>query len=337
MSRINNAVAFVTVSGSDWAEGVRVKEFIQLLIDVDTVAGRAVTTAAIVLIFAIAASVGGRLVGRRLDDPVQRYYGRKAVRYLAAIVALIGISIVWRAFAGRVGVVLGLFAAGVAFAMQEVIGAAAGWFNIVFGRIFGVGDRIEMGGVRGDVIDVSLLRTKILEIGSDGDSDRGSWVKGRQHTGRVVAVSNKATFTEPVFNYTAMFDYIWEELMLPVSYRSDWHEAERILREEAEAVSRTEGAEAALRTMSRRYPVPRAELEPRVFVRNTDNWVELAARFVVPARTARTVKDAMSRRVRDRFDAAGIEISSETFEQMVHFPQDKTAERHCGGNRQEFD
>ncbi len=81
---------------------------------------------------------------QRIDDPVHRYYGRKAVRYLAAVVALIGISVVWRAFAGRVGVVLGLFAAGVAFAMQEVIGAVAGWFNIVFGRIFGVGDRIEL-------------------------------------------------------------------------------------------------------------------------------------------------------------------------------------------------
>ncbi len=309
------------------------QRFIQLLIDVDTLAGRAVTTAAIVVILAIAASVGGRLVVRRLDDPVHRYYLRKAVRYLAAVVALIGISIVWRAFAGRVGVVLGLFAAGLAFAMQEVVGAVAGWFNIVFGRIFRVGDRIEMGGVRGDVIDVSLLRTKILEIGSDVDGDRGSWVKGRQHTGRVVAVSNKATFTEPVFNYTAMFDYIWEELMLPVSYRSDWREAERILREEAEAVSKTQGAEAALRTMSRRYPVPRAELEPRVFVRNTDNWVELAARFVVPARSARSSKDEMSRRVRDRFDAAGIEIADETFEQKVRFPQAPSAERPPRGNR----
>src|SRR5205823_2411437 len=87
-------------------------------------------------------------------------------------------------------------AAGIAFAMQEVIGAIAGWFNITSGRIYRIGDRVELGGVRGDVIDVTLLRTKMLEIGSAEDDK--SWVKGRQHTGRIVAVSNKAAFTRRI-------------------------------------------------------------------------------------------------------------------------------------------
>lgn len=291
------------------------RNFWDLLLDVESPAGRAVTTVAILLLAVVLARVFGRLASRRVDDPVQRYYTRKAFAYGATLLAIISIALVWRAFAGRVGVVLGLMAAGVAFAMQEVIGAVAGWFNIVFGRIFSVGDRIEMGGVRGDVLDVTPLRTKILEIGTD--TGEGSWVKGRQHTGRVVAVSNKKTFTEPVYNYTAMFEFIWEELSVGISYRSDWQLAERILAEEAASVSRSVGPQDAMRTMSRRYPVPRAEIEPRVFVRNTDNWVELSARFVVSARTARTTKDAMSRRIRERFDEAGIEISSETFEQLV--------------------
>jgi small-conductance mechanosensitive channel len=94
------------------------------------------------------------------------------------------IALIWRAFAGRIGVVLGLVVAGVAFAMQEVIGALAGWVNVVSGRIFRVGDRLQMGGVQGDVIDLTPLRTKILEIGSVAED--ASWVKGRQHTGRIV-------------------------------------------------------------------------------------------------------------------------------------------------------
>lgn len=293
-------------------------DLIDLILDVDTPQGRAATA---VLIIALAASfswAARRLALRRVDDPVHRYYAGKAVRYGFGLIAVIAIAIVYRAFAGRVGVVLGLATAGVAFAMQEVIGAIAGWFNIVFGRIFRVGDRIEMGGVRGDVLDVTLLRTSLLEIGtSTGDS---TWVKGRQHTGRVVAVSNKATFTEPVYNFTAVFEYIWEELTVPVSYRSDSARAEAIMLDEARRVSRSAGAQEAMRSMARRYPVPRAELEPSVYVRNTDNWVELAARFVVPARTARTVKDEMSRRIRERFDEEGIEISSETFEQHLRFP-----------------
>ncbi len=65
-------------------------------------------------------------------------------------------------------------------------------------------------------------------------------------------------------------------------------------------------------------PVPRAELEPRVFTRATDNWMELSARFVVPVRTARIVKDEMTRRIRNRLAEAGITISSETLEVTVH-------------------
>lgn len=192
--------------------------------------------------------------------------------------------------------------------MEEVIGALAGWFNILTGRIFRVGDRIQMGGVRGDVIDITPRRTKVMEIGSE--TDDGTWVLGRQYTGRIVAISNKATFTEPVFNYSAVFDFIWEELTVPVRHNADWSQAERILEEEARAVSASEGAGGAIHEMTTRYPVPRTEVEPRVYARATDNYMELSARFVVPVRTARTTKDSMTRRVVDRLARAGIEVAS---------------------------
>jgi small-conductance mechanosensitive channel len=137
-----------------------------------------------------------------------------------------------------------------------------------------------------------------------------------------VSVSNKATFTEPLYNYSAAFEYIWEELMFPISERSDWREAERIMQEEVARISNSEGARQAVETMARRYPMPRTELEPRVFVRATDNWMELAARFVVPVRTARSVKDQLTRHISERFDQAGIEIASETQEITVVIDDD---------------
>jgi small-conductance mechanosensitive channel len=99
-----------------------------------------------------------------------------------------------------------------------------------------------------------------------------------------------------------------------LAYDSDWQQAERILRDEAVRASDTAGAHTAIAGFAQRYPVPRAELEPRVFVRATDNWMELAARFVVPVRTARSIKDGVTRRVYRRFEEAGIRIGSETAE-----------------------
>ena len=293
---------------------------VELLLDNESVAGRLVTTAAVVAAAVALAGLAGRLAARRGHDPTARYYARKAARYAVAAVTLVALAALWRPFAGNLGVVLGLVTAGVAFAMQEVIGALAGGFNIVSGRIFRVGDRIQMGGVRGDVIDVTPLRTKIMEMGSA--SDEASWVRGRQYTARIVTVSNKATFTEPVFNYSAAFDFLWEELSLPVAHASDWRAAEAILLEEARRVSASDGAERAMAEMTQRYPVPRTEVEPRVFVRATDNYMELSARFVVPMRTARSTKDAMTRRVVERLAAAGITVASTTVDVTVRQPPD---------------
>jgi small-conductance mechanosensitive channel len=279
---------------------------------VDDNLARLIATGIVFVVTAALLGLAGRFAGWWLDDPYAKYHARKLTRYAIVLGAVIALAVVWRSLAGNVGVILGFAAAGIAFAMQEVIGAIAGWFNITSGRIYRVGDRIELGGVRGDVIDITLLRTKMLEIGSAEDSK--SWVKGRQHTGRIVAVSNKATFTSPVYNFSAAFDFVWEELSVGIPYRCDWREAERILQEEANEASRSVGAHEAIEAMKRRYPIPRAEVEPRVFVRAADSWMELSARFVVPVREARTAKDAITRRVWERLDAAGIELAYPTEE-----------------------
>ncbi|MER7455981.1 mechanosensitive ion channel domain-containing protein [Micromonospora sp. NPDC126480] len=286
--------------------------FLDLLRDNSSVAGRLVTTAVLVVAAVLIGSAAARLAGWRVTDAYTRYYVRKATHYGAFLILLVALAVLWRPFAGRIGVVLGFVAAGVAFAMQEVIGALAGWVSILTGRQFRVGDRIQMGGVRGDVLDITPLRTTVLEIGSGNDSS--SWVRGRQYTGRTVSISNKAVFSEPVYNSTATLQYLWEELTLTVSYRDDWQRAERILREEAQRASSSLGARQAIKEMRRRYPVGHTEVEPRVFVRATDNWIELSARFVVPVREARAVKDAVTRTVLHRLGEAGIPIASATQE-----------------------
>lgn len=273
------------------------------------------TTAALLVGALACAALLGRLATVRAADPYSRYYLRKAVHAVVALALLVALAVTWRPFAGQLGVVLGFATAGLAFAMQEVIGAVAGWVSILTGRHFRVGDRIQVGGVRGDVLDLSPLRTTILEIGSGRDDD--SWVRGRQYTGRVVTVSNKTVFSEPVFNSSAAFDHLWEELVLPVRYADDWRLAERILTEEAQRASSAD-ARQAMEEVRRRYPVGPAEVEPRVFVRATDDWIELAARFVVPVRDARAAKDAMTRRVLDRLDEHGIAVASATREVTVH-------------------
>ena len=209
--------------------------------------------------------------------------------------------------------------AGLAFALQKAVTAVAGYFVILRGKTFNVGDRITMGGVRGDVIGLSFVQTTIMEMGeppSEQDAAPAMWVRSRQYTGRVVTVTNDKVFDEPVYNYTREFPYIWEEMSIPVSYNSDRAKAEQILLDAAgrHTTKIAELGEPALKEMERRFFMKRAELEPRVFWRLTDNWVELTVRFIAKDSGVRDLKDAMSRDIIKGLDEAGIGIASGTYE-----------------------
>ncbi len=260
---------------------------------------------------------GGGLSEAGRDDRHTAYWLRKVVTYAIWALALLSIVVVWAEFGRQAGFVVGALTAGVAFALQNVLGSFAAWLGILVGKVFRTGDRVMMGGVRGDVIDVSPLRTTIMEIGSPGSKeDSDVWVHARQYTGRVVTISNQAFFEEPIYNYSKDFEYIWEEISIPLTYSTDWEKGRAILLEEVEEATRPfrEASAEALAEMARRYLVRKSEMSPQVFVRLTDNWIELSARFVIPVRSARSVKSAASEEVLRRYSEESISIASATSE-----------------------
>lgn len=123
---------------------------------------------------------GGGLSEAGRDDRYTAYRLRKLATYAIWALALLSIVVVWAEFGRQAGFVVGGLSAGVAFALQNVLGSFAAWIGILVGKVFRTGDRVMMGGVRGDVIDVSPLRTTIMEIGSPGsEKDSDIWVHAR--------------------------------------------------------------------------------------------------------------------------------------------------------------
>jgi len=259
------------------------------------------------------------LLGSVVDSPRFRFWSRQAVAILLAILLVLGIISIWFDDPGRLGTFMGLVTAGVAFALQRVVTAIAGYFVILRGKTFNVGDRIVMGGVRGDVIALSFMQTKIMEMGQPPpvQSDEPAvWVHSRQFTGRICTVTNDKIFDEAVYNYTHHFPYLWDEIRLPVRYPDDRHKAEAILIEAARRHALTPekvGADT-LEELDRRYNLKDLDIEPKVYWRLTDNWLELAVRFLTPDHGTRAVKDAMSREILAALDEAGIGIASATYE-----------------------
>lgn len=262
-----------------------------------------------------------RLVGKGLSRRHARgaFWYRQGVHVVTAVLLIVGITSIWFDDPTRLTTALGLVTAGLAFALQRVVTALAGYVLILRGTTFNVGDRIVMGGVRGDVVALGFLQTTIMEMGQPPpvqNADPAMWVRSRQYTGRIVTVTNAKIFDEPVFNYTREFPYIWEELMIPIAYRDDRKRAEQILLDAAERHTLKIGelGERAVKALEDRYVMARASMKPRVYLRMTDNWVEMSVRFLAEDHGVRDLKDAMTRDILDALDAAGIGIASATFE-----------------------
>ncbi len=249
--------------------------------------------------------------------------GRKLALIALGLLATVVLLSIWFDKPSNLAVFSGLIGGGLAFASQSALLSIAGYLIIVFGRVFDFGDRIELGGVRGDVLDIGLFKTTIMEMGVPASllPDPNHWVTARQYTGRVVTVVNSEVFKKPVFNYTANFDLLWEEIHVPVRYDADIAVVEKILLDAAHrhTAAQVEKARAELGQLRGRYLLKASDLEPRVYVRLTDNWIGLAVRFVTRSFGVRDVKDAMFRQILQGLRAEGIEVASSTVE-IVHMP-----------------
>jgi len=103
---------------------------------------------------------------RRFGQADSRYKVRKFVVFSGYVAILLFVSILFEDRLGRLSFAIGVAGAGVAVALQDVLASIAGAFSIGFSRLYGAGDRVQIGDTRGDVIDIGLLRTTLIEVGN---------------------------------------------------------------------------------------------------------------------------------------------------------------------------
>ena len=129
----------------------------------DPVTGKIIVTVLIFIAVIVLVRLSQRALGRYIENSERRYRLRKLVAFFGYVIAIFLLSIVFSEKLSGLTVFLGVAGAGVAFALQEVIASAAGWVAMSFGRFYQVGDRVQLGGIRGDVIDIGVLRTTLMK------------------------------------------------------------------------------------------------------------------------------------------------------------------------------
>ena len=169
---------------------------------------------------------------------------------------------------------LGLLSGGIAIYLKEILTNVAGWIYIILRKPFVLGNRIEIDGDMGDVIDIHIFRFAMLEV--------GNWVDAHQSTGRIIYIPNGKVFTKSLANFHSGFNYIWNELPILVTFESNWKKAkeilEKIISSSVEMVNNS--MENQIKDASQKYMIRFEVLTPIVYTSVKDSGVLLTIRYV---------------------------------------------------------
>ncbi len=259
-----------------------------------------------------------RIIPKYVKNTNSRYRTRKFINFLGFTLVIIAILIVFSNQLTGLAVFLGVAGAGIAFALQEVIASVAGFIVIHFSNFYNVGDRVSVGGIKGDVIDIGILRTSLMEI--------GDWVHGDLYNGRMTRVANSFIFKEPVFNYSGDFPFLWDEVKIPIKTNSDFDYARK---EFFKIINDIQGeyaeqAKAHWDKMTEKLMIEEARVAPMVSMSFDENWITFVLRYVVDYKARRSTKDEIYTQVLSCINQSDgkIEIASAAFE-ITEFPNRK--------------
>jgi small-conductance mechanosensitive channel len=223
----------------------------------------------------------------------QRYRVRKIVTAAAYTIILAFITILFADQLKQVGLAVGLFGAGVVVALQDVIASLGGFVAIGFSNLYRVGDRIRVNETKGDVVDISVMRTTILET--------GQWVSGDLYNGRIVRIPNSTVLKGLVFNYSQGFRFVWDEIRIPLTSESDHSYArEMLLRVGKDTVNDyLSEAQDAWKQVVDNYRVEHPSLEPTVALQVSSGSLEFSLSYIVDYARRTIVKDQLFTKIVD--------------------------------------
>jgi small-conductance mechanosensitive channel len=257
------------------------------------------------------------VIRKRVKESKTRYSLRKVVSILSLATFLVAFVTIWIGETQNILVTFGLVGAGVAIAVQSIFQNFVGGIMLFVNGVYHVGDRVEVNGNFGDVIDVGIFYTTLMET--------REWVSGDQATGRLTVVPNGVVLSGVVQNYTRDFDFIWDEISVPITYDSDWNAANTmildIVRRETKAI--VDNAEKNMAQIEEKYYLTKRSLQPAIFLTLTDNWITFDIRYVAEVRHRRTLHDKLSRLILVEIEKSEkVKIASSTLD-ITGFPSVK--------------
>lgn len=258
---------------------------------------RLIVVGLILLIAVIIVSSLNKVTEKMAHDE-RRYALFKTAGYVILIAATVIAVTVLVPDLGAFAISAGLIGFGITLALQKPILCFVGWIWITTRRLYLIGDRVRVGDVRGDVVDVSIITTTLWEFGSE-------WIKADQPSGRMISIPNSSVLEQPVYNYTRDFPYVWDEVTINVAQEGDWKFAITLLEKVADEIIGNERMaqligqyEAELSKTPLRTKLSR---KPAIHAVVGESWIDLTVRYLVDVRQMRRTKTMFFERIMEEF------------------------------------
>jgi small-conductance mechanosensitive channel len=267
-----------------------------------------IITVVLILLFAyILRGIIVRIIHKNMKDMKAFYKTKQLINYVYIVFVVIMLFSFWNK-SSSLSTYFGLASAGIAIALSDLLINMAAWLFIIIKKPFAVGDRVEIDGNAGDVIDQRLFQFTVMEI--------GNWVQSDQSTGRMVHIPNQTVFKHALFNYSSGFKYIWNEVHVILTFESDYKKAKGLFQKVADrhSLQQTEDMENALKEASKKYMIYYKNLTPIIYTEVKDSGVMLSIRYLCAPQQRRTTTEKIWEDILDITEAHhDIDLAYSTF------------------------
>lgn len=254
-----------------------------------------------------------RLILTRLILGNERLLGEVRRRWLIhtrnvlVLIFFIGLIFIWAPQLRTFTVTLVAVAAAIAIATKELISCLGGSILRLSTNAFTIGDRIEIAGVRGNVVDHNVLTTTVLEIGPGQTS--------HQYTGRGMIIPNSIFLTKALTNETYTRKYVLHITRVPLTTQDNWQTAEKILLEAAKAECKPyiKAAKHYMKQLEGRNWLDSPSVEPQVTLQFKEpGHLDLLLRLPCPPDRIARIEQAILRKFMSSFSFDSMNTPSTT-------------------------
>lgn len=217
----------------------------------------------------------------------KKYLFNKKAQLISSSIIILFLILIWESHIKNLMTLISFISAGITIALREIILNFFAGIYIRLNKPFSLEDRIEVNGLKGDVVNINATNFELLEIG-----DR---INGEQSTGRIVHVPNSIIFSHPLKNYVKAFKYIWNEIVVKINLDSDVKRTKRIIykivKKNSVIKQIPDKMETQVNDASADYRIYFNNLEPIIYTSIVEEHIELYIRYLVHPKKARDVEN----------------------------------------------